>query len=94
MLNLIRYFHSKFHCFDAFVIVAGFISDIALRGVDEEAASLIVILRLWRVFKIIEELSVGAQEQLDDMEYKMKDLEKGNEMLRSEVSRLKALANP
>jgi hypothetical protein len=41
------YFNSYFHCFDAFVIVGGFTIDIVLRGVAEEAASLIIILRLW-----------------------------------------------
>jgi hypothetical protein len=60
---------------DAFVIVAGFILDIALRGSLEEAASLIVILRLWRVFKIFEELSVGAQEQMEAMSEMVERLE-------------------
>lgn len=41
----------------------------------EEAASLIVILRLWRVFKIFEELSVGAQEQMQTMTEKVQRLE-------------------
>jgi len=61
------YFHSKFHVFDAIVIVAGFTLDVLLHGPLEEAASLIIILRLWRVFKIIEELSVGASEQIDHL---------------------------
>ena len=57
-----RYFRSWFHCLDATVIIAGFVVDVSLKGVQEEAGSLIVALRLWRVFKIIEELSAGAQE--------------------------------
>jgi hypothetical protein len=72
------------------VITAAFVLDIALRGISEEAASLIVILRLWRVLKIIEELSVGAQEQMEDLQERIVDLEKGNKELQAEISRLEA----
>lgn len=47
-----RYFKSKFHCFDAIVIVAGFIVDVCLKGILEEVGSIVVVLRLWRVFKV------------------------------------------
>jgi hypothetical protein len=67
------------------VITAAFMLDIVLRGVTEEAASLIVVLRLWRVFKIIEELSVGAQEQMEDLQVRIHDLEKQNSELRARV---------
>ncbi|KIV99298.1 uncharacterized protein PV09_09065 [Verruconis gallopava] len=77
----LEYFRSWFHCFDAFVITAAFALDVALRGITEEAASLIVILRLWRVFKIIEELSVGAQEQMEELQARIEDLEKSNREL-------------
>ena len=50
-----RYFSSPFHILDATVIVAGLTIDIWLHGVQAEVASLVVILRLWRVLKIIEE---------------------------------------
>ena len=46
------YFKSKFHCFDAFVIVAGFVVDVCLKGILEEIGSIVVVLRLWRVFKV------------------------------------------
>jgi len=87
------YFKSKFHCFDALIIVAGFVVDVLLRGVIEEVASLVVILRLWRVVKIIEELSVGAQEQMEDLIEKVTDLQRENEELKAEVKALKATAN-
>jgi len=80
-----NYFTSKFHCFDAFIIVVGFISDFALRGTTEEAASLIIILRLWRVFKIIEELTGGAQEVIDHMADQVRMLEIENGRLKEEV---------
>lgn len=87
------YFKSKFHCFDALIIVAGFVVDVLLRGVIEDVASLVVILRLWRVVKIIEELSVGAQEQMEDLIEKVTDLQRENEELKAELKALKATAN-
>jgi voltage-gated hydrogen channel 1 len=67
--------------------------DVLLRGVIEEVASLVVILRLWRVVKIIEELSVGAQEQMEDLIEKVTDLQWENEELKAELKALKATAN-
>lgn len=67
--------------------------DVLLRGVIEEVASLVVILRLWRVVKIIEELSVGAQEQMEDLIEKVTDLQRENEELKAELKALKATAN-
>ncbi|KAF5599906.1 voltage-gated hydrogen channel 1 [Fusarium pseudoanthophilum] len=84
-----KYFNSWFHCFDAFIVIAGFITDVALRGIIEEVASLIVVMRLWRVVKIIEELGVGAQEQTEELNVKLEKFESENEDLRSEISRLK-----
>jgi hypothetical protein len=72
------------------VVVASFIVDILLHGTLEEAASLVVILRLWRVFKIIEELSVGASEQSEELERTIKKLENENGLLKKEIERFKA----
>ncbi|TAQ91537.1 hypothetical protein B7494_g150 [Chlorociboria aeruginascens] len=82
-----RYFQSTFHIFDALVIVAGFIVDVLLHGVLEEIASLVVVLRLWRFFKIIEEFSVGAEEQMDQLEEKIEALESENEKLKKLLGR-------
>ncbi|KAF5977571.1 voltage-gated hydrogen channel 1 [Fusarium bulbicola] len=84
-----KYFNSWFHCFDAFIVIAGFVTDVALRGIIEEVASLIVVMRLWRVVKIIEELGVGAQEQTEELNVRLEKFESENEDLRSEISRLK-----
>lgn len=85
----LRYFNSWFHCFDAAVIVAGFIVDVLLHGVLEEVASLVVVLRLWRFFKIIEEFSVGAEEQMDGLELRIEQLESENLELKRELKRQK-----
>lgn len=85
-----RYFRSKFHCFDALVITAGLVIDVLLRGVLEEVASLVIVLRLWRVFKIIEELSVGAEEQMEDLQERLEMLEREKTELTKEVEKLTA----
>ncbi|KAK5116671.1 hypothetical protein LTR62_007345 [Meristemomyces frigidus] len=83
------YFTTWFHCLDAIVILAGFIVDVVLKGVLEEVGSLVVTLRLWRVFKIIEELSAGAEEQMEPMQERLEGLEKENEGLRRQVEILR-----
>jgi len=84
-----KYFNSWFHSFDAIVIVAGFTTDVLLHGVLEEVASLVVILRLWRFFKIIEEFSVGAEEQMAGLSFRIEQLESENSDLRRELKRQK-----
>ncbi|KAJ9623166.1 hypothetical protein H2203_006102 [Taxawa tesnikishii (nom. ined.)] len=84
------YFRSKFHCFDALVITASFVIDVLLRGVLEEVATLVIVLRLWRVFKIIEELSVGAEEQMEGLQERLELVTKEKEALANEVEALRA----
>jgi len=84
------FFNSRFHVFDAVVVVLGFVVDVVLKGVLEEIGSLVVVLRLWRVFKIIEELSAGAEEQMEGLSERCEGLERENEELRKEVEGLKA----
>ncbi|MCJ1299268.1 hypothetical protein MMC08_002060 [Hypocenomyce scalaris] len=83
------YFKSKFHCFDAFVIVAGFVVDVCLKGILEEIGSIVVVLRLWRVFKIIEEFSAGAEEQMDTLTERIDQLDMENKELKKELNAIK-----
>lgn len=84
------YFKSWFSVFDAAVILAGFVVDVILSGLLEEVASLIVGLRFWRIFKIMEELGQGVQERLSEYTARIEELEAENEELKREVGRLKA----
>ena len=77
--------------------MAGFIVDVLLHGTIEEAGSLVVIGRLWRVFKIIEEFSSGAEDQIEGLQERIEELEKEckesqkeNEDLRMRVNGQKA----
>lgn len=86
----LKYLKSWFHLFDALVIIASFLIDSLTRGVVEEVASLVIILRLWRFVKIIEEMSVGASEKMEDIEMKAEQLEKENAELKRELRRFKS----
>lgn len=83
-----RFLHSWFHIFDATIIVASFLVDVLTHGVVEEVASLIIILRLWRFVKIIEELSVASAERMEDLEVKVDRLEEENASLRDKLRKL------
>ena len=67
------------------MIVLAFVIDVILHGVLEEIASLVVILRLWRVFKIVEELSGAAEQQMDGLRERIAELEDENGRLRNEL---------
>lgn len=103
-----RFFYSWFHCLDATVITASFVVDVVLRGVVKEVGSLIIVLRLFRVFKvrsafhepffstrllwccqIIEELSAGAEEQMEPLHERIQALEKANHQMQQEISELR-----
>ena len=86
MLNKSRYFKSWLHFFDAFVIVVGFAIDLFEHNIAEEIASLIVILRLWRFVKIVDEFSVEASEQTEDLRKRIEDLETRNADLEAQLS--------
>ena len=60
-----------------------------LRGTLEEIGSIVVVLRLWRVLKIIDELSAGAAEQMEPLSERIEDLEKQNQELQEQVKSLR-----
>ncbi|KAI1816247.1 hypothetical protein GGS20DRAFT_583626 [Poronia punctata] len=70
------FFSEWFHCMDAFVIAVGFTVDLLEHGVVGEIASLVVVLRLWRFVKIVEEFSVEQSEQTEELRHRIRELEK------------------
>ncbi|KAJ3476502.1 hypothetical protein NLI96_g11112 [Meripilus lineatus] len=54
--------HAALHLFDAFVILTTFILEVVLRGRERELVSLLIILRLWRLVKLVGGIAVGAGE--------------------------------
>ena len=59
------------------------------RGILEEIASIVIILRLWRFVKIVEELSLGASERLEEFEAKVADLERDNSDLKTQIETMR-----
>ncbi|KAM0459394.1 hypothetical protein ACHAPV_005581 [Trichoderma viride] len=55
------------------------------RGLTESIGSLIVVLRLWRLAKISEEVVLGATERMEILEQQLEDLEAENSRLRSQL---------
>ena len=45
--------HASLHLFDALVILGTFILEFVLRGRERELAGLLIILRLWRLVKLV-----------------------------------------
>ena len=74
---------------DSSVIVGGFVIDVALRGIAHEVASLVVILRLFRFVKIVDEFSAAAEEQMAGYESRIDDLEADNKKLMVELEVIK-----
>jgi len=45
--------HASLHLFDAIIITTTFVLEVILRGKEQELAGLLVILRLWRLVKLV-----------------------------------------
>lgn len=64
-----------------------FLIDVGLRGPAESIGSLLVVLRLWRLAKISEEVVLGAAERMEMLEHHIDDLETENKHLRAVVAK-------
>ncbi|KAI1794505.1 hypothetical protein LXA43DRAFT_1058965 [Ganoderma leucocontextum] len=58
--------HAPLHFFDAIVIVTTFVLEVVLRGRERELASLLVVLRLWRLVKLVQGIAVSAGELAEE----------------------------
>ncbi|POR38003.1 Uncharacterized protein TPAR_01798 [Tolypocladium paradoxum] len=79
------YLKNWFHLFDSAVIVVSFVIDIGSRGLAESIGSLVVVLRLWRLAKISEEVVLGATERMEFLEQHLEELESENKHLRAQL---------
>ncbi|EPT06116.1 hypothetical protein FOMPIDRAFT_124958 [Fomitopsis schrenkii] len=58
--------HSSLHFFDAVVIITTFVLEVVLRGRERELAGLLIVLRLWRLVKLVQGIAVSAGELEED----------------------------
>jgi len=54
--------HASLHLFDCIIIITTFVLEVVLRGKEQELAGLLVVLRLWRLVKLVGGVAVGAGE--------------------------------
>ncbi|KAF9483893.1 hypothetical protein BDN70DRAFT_850896 [Pholiota conissans] len=54
--------HAGLHLFDSIIILTTFILEAILRGKEQELAGLLVVLRLWRLVKLVGGVAVGTSE--------------------------------
>ena len=45
--------HASLHIFDAIIILTTFVLEVVLKGKERELAGLLIILRLWRLLKLV-----------------------------------------
>jgi hypothetical protein len=91
---LVSYFSSKFHISDSLVIVVAFGVDVGLHGLVEELGPLVVVLRLRRLFKIIEELESTNQDTLEEYEHEIERLRQENTHLRQRLNAASGSTDP
>ncbi|KAL9946560.1 hypothetical protein ACHAP6_002054 [Verticillium nonalfalfae] len=54
-----------FHCLNAVVIVTSFVVvELLSHGISEDIASLVIVFRLFRFAKMVEEMSMGTAERI------------------------------
>lgn len=68
------------------MILVAFVIEIALQGMEEELGSLIVVLRLWRVFQIIEELRSASEDTMEEYGDEIERLRQENAGLRQRLN--------
>lgn len=72
---------------DSIIIVASFIVDVLSHGIVEEIASLVIIFRLFRFVKVVEEMSMGAVERMEGLEEQLAALKRENEEVKKQLMR-------
>ncbi|KAH7923513.1 hypothetical protein BV22DRAFT_1092763 [Leucogyrophana mollusca] len=77
--------HAPLHLFDAFIIVTTFVLEFVLKGRERELAGLLIILRLWRLVKLVGGIAVGAGEVEEEV---LKELEETKRQLEGTTAAL------
>lgn len=58
--------HARFHLFDAAIILTTFVLEVVLKGRERELAGLLIVLRLWRLIKLVGGVAVGTSELAEE----------------------------
>lgn len=60
--------------------------DVLSHGIVEEIASLVIVFRLFRFVKIVEEMSMGAAERMEGLEAQLEVLKRENGEMKRQLS--------
>jgi len=82
--------HASLHLFDAFVIVTTFVLEFVLRGRERELAGLLIILRLWRLVKLVGGVAVGAGELNEETSKRLAEAEEQLSRRAAVIAKLQA----
>ncbi|KAM9455925.1 voltage-gated hydrogen channel 1 isoform 1-T3 [Clarias gariepinus] len=84
----LEFFHHKFEVFDAIVVIVSFILDIVYISKENafDGMGLLILLRLWRVARIINGIMMSVKSQAD---HKVNKLKEENDGLQNQISELK-----
>ncbi|XP_071192116.1 voltage-gated hydrogen channel 1-like [Salvelinus alpinus] len=80
----LEFFHHKFEVFDGLVVIVSFILDIVYITIDA-FMGLLILLRLWRVARIVNGILVSVKARADHKVHKLKE---SNDQLVQQVSEL------
>jgi len=59
--------HASLHAFDAAIILTTFVLEVVLRGRERELAGLLIVLRMWRLIKLVGGASLRPTARLNDV---------------------------
>ncbi|KAG6903197.1 hypothetical protein C0995_002740 [Termitomyces sp. Mi166 len=78
--------HAGLHLFDALIIIVTFVLEVGLKGRERELAGLLIILRLWRLVKLMGGVAVGAGEIEEETAQRLADTLEQLRNVRTELS--------
>ncbi|KAF8212346.1 hypothetical protein K438DRAFT_1663158 [Mycena galopus ATCC 62051] len=82
--------HASLHLFDAFIILTTFVLEFVLKGREQELAGLLIILRLWRLVKLVGGVGVGVGEVTEGDAVRAAEAEDEVAALKKENAELRA----
>ncbi|KAI8827195.1 uncharacterized protein EV422DRAFT_31015 [Fimicolochytrium jonesii] len=80
------YIHNPLHLFDLTVVLASLVLEVVLKGAAGEIAGLLIVLRCWRLVRVIDGVATAVETTTEE---RMVKLEEENRGLREEVRELR-----
>ncbi|KAL1920962.1 uncharacterized protein VTP21DRAFT_11597 [Calcarisporiella thermophila] len=68
--------HHLLHLWDAVVIITSLVLTARLHGRAEEAAGLLIVLRIWRIVRVMESVAMGMKDTIGELEKEVKKLKR------------------